>query len=135
MTSTTATPHRTDDAGLADRYTAVWNEPDAAARRRIVGELWAEDGTEYVEGARFTGLDELDARVAHAYGEFVGSGTYLATHAGDVTRHGDIVTFTVQLVVPGTGEIGWAARVFLLLGSAGRIVADYQLTVRPLVTA
>jgi hypothetical protein len=136
MTTTTAAPGRLEDAALlADRYAAVWNESDAAARRVAVAALWTEDGTEYVEGIRFTGHDELDVRVTHAYTEFVGSGTFLADHAGDVTRHGDLVTCTVRLVTPTTGEIGWAARVFLLTGPDGRIREDYQLTVHPLATA
>ncbi|MCX4099051.1 hypothetical protein [Nocardia sp. alder85J] len=127
---TTTSP--TDTIVIADRYTAVWNEPDAAARRVAVAELWTADGVEYVEGSRFTGPDELDRRVAHAYSEFVGSGKYLATHADDVRRHGDIVTCTIQLVDPTTHEIAWAARVFLVLDADGRIREDYQLTVRPL---
>jgi hypothetical protein len=49
-----------------------------------------------------------------------------------VSRHGDIVTFTIQLTTPG-GEVAWAARVFLLLDSGGLIQEDYQLTVKPLV--
>jgi hypothetical protein len=30
---------------IPKRYIAVWNEPDAEARRQAVAELWAEDGT------------------------------------------------------------------------------------------
>ena len=29
---------------LADRYMALWNEPDADRRRRMIAELWTEDG-------------------------------------------------------------------------------------------
>lgn len=53
------------------------------------------------------------------------------TSAGDAARHGDIVTFTIELTAPG-GEVAWAARVFLLLAADGRIREDYQLTVRAL---
>jgi hypothetical protein len=77
------------------------------------------------------GLEELDARIAGAYQEFVASGRYAVTAAADVARHDDIVTFTIQLTAPG-GEVAWAARVFLLLGGDGRIREDYQLTVKPL---
>ena len=31
-------------AELAEKYLAVWNEPDADERRRTITELWAEDG-------------------------------------------------------------------------------------------
>jgi hypothetical protein len=67
----------------------------------------------------------------HAYQEFVASGKYAVTLADDVTLHQDIVTFTIQLVSP-EGEVGWAARVFLLLRADSLIRQDYQLTVKPL---
>lgn len=122
-------------ASLVDRYLAVWSEPDPVARREAVTSLWTRDGVEFVEGARFAGHDALVARVAEAYGEFVGSGKYAVTAAGDVSAHGDLAAFTIQLVPAGpdaVAEPAWAARVFLLLDAAdGRIREDYQLTVRP----
>lgn len=133
MTNTTPPTGRTDEATIiAERYTAVWNESDALLRRRSIAELWAVDGVEYVEGARFVGLDELDARIADAYREFIGNGRYRAAHDGDAGCHDDIVTFTITLITPETDDVAWAARVFLLLDSEGRIREDYQLTVRPL---
>lgn len=133
MTNTNAPASRTGDTTvIADRYTAVWNEPDARARRLAVGDLWTGEGAEYVEAAMFSGHDELDNRIARAYTEFVGTGRYLAARADDARRHDDIVSFTLQLISPGTGQIAWAARVFLLLDSDGRIREDYQLTVQPL---
>jgi hypothetical protein len=118
-------------AEIAARYLAVWSEPDPGSRRAAIAALWAPDGAEFVEGTQFRGHDELDARIAHAYQQFVAEGTYAVTSADDVSRHGDIVTFTIQLTTPG-GEVAWAARVFLLLNSGGLIQEDYQLTVKPL---
>jgi hypothetical protein len=136
MKHTTESTERTGDeeTTIAARYTAVWNEPDALMRRRAVAELWVENGVEYVEGARFAGLAELDTRITQAYDEFVGSGKYRVTHADDSRRHGDIVGFTIQLVT-GNDEIDWTARVFLLLDGDGRIREDYQLTTRPMAAA
>src|SRR5919198_6307494 len=31
-------------AELAEKYVALWNEPDANRRRRMITELWREDG-------------------------------------------------------------------------------------------
>ncbi|MFL6072561.1 MAG: nuclear transport factor 2 family protein [Mycobacteriales bacterium] len=115
---------------LVRRYVAVWSEPDPDARRESVAALWADGGVEFVEGAQFRGHAELSERVAHAYEAFVGSGRYAVTSGDDVTTHGDIVTFTVQLTA--AGEVDWAARVFLVVGDDGRIREDYQLTVKPL---
>ena len=116
---------------IVARYAAVWSEPDPGSRRAAIAGLWAADGAEFVEGARFRGHEELDARIAGAYQEFVASGRYAVTTAGNVARHGDIVIFTIQLTDLG-GEVAWAARVFLLLGADGLIREDYQLTVKPL---
>ncbi len=117
---------------ITDRYVAVWNEPDALSRRTAIEGLWEPDGVEYVEGGiQFRGHQELDGRIARAYDEFVGSGKYNATVADDISRHDDIVTFTVQLSTH-EGEVAWAARVFVRVGEAGRIREDYQLTVQPL---
>lgn len=132
MTDTAASLDRTAELTLVDRYTALWNEPDGGLRRRAIAELWTADGVEYVEGARFTGHDELDARVAEAYNAFVAGGRYRAADAADTRCHDDLVTFTIQLIGVDTGEIAWAARVFLLLDAAGKIREDYQLTVQPL---
>jgi hypothetical protein len=128
VTETTETAART----IIDRYVAVWNEPDAQSRQAAIEGLWEPDGVEYVEGGiQFRGHEELDGRIARAYDEFVGSGKYNATVADDVSRHDDIVTFTVQLSTH-EGEVAWAARVFVPVGETGRIREDYQLTVQPL---
>lgn len=117
---------------IADRYLAVWSEPDPAVRRAAVAALWAPHGIEFVDGGiQFRGHDGLDERVRGAYEQFVATGAYTLASAGDVARHDDIVTFTVQLVTPD-GDVAWAARVFLLLGRDGLIREDYQLTVKPL---
>lgn len=121
----------TATAAIAGRYLAVWSEPDPAARRAAIAGLWAPDGTEFTEGHQFQGHEELQSRVARAHQEFVASGRYDVTAAGDVTRHGDIVTFTIQLT-DTDGDVAWAARVFLLLDQDGLIRQDYQLTVKPL---
>jgi len=115
---------------IVDRYVAVWSEPDAGARRKAIGDLWAPGGTEFVEGVRFTGHPELADRVAEAYGQFVEAGGYTVSTAGDVTEHGNIVMFTIRL--ERAGEVAWAARVFLVLGEDGLVHQDYQLTVQPL---
>lgn len=122
------------DRIVAD-YVAVWSEPDATARARAVAALWAPDGVEFVEGTRFRDHAGLVDRVAEAHQLFVASGEYHVTKDDQVTVHGDIVVLTLRLTRaegPGAGEVAWAARAFLLLDDAGRIVEDYHLTVQPL---
>ncbi|MWA06926.1 hypothetical protein F8568_042625 [Actinomadura sp. LD22] len=116
---------------IARRYVAVWSEPDAGERRAAIAALWAEDGVEFVEGARFRGHDELEARIAEAYDEFVVRREYAVVSEGDVFGHHDAVTFTVRLETSG-GDVAWAARVFLVVGEDDLIRYDYQFTVQPL---
>jgi hypothetical protein len=122
-------PATVDD--IARRYLEVWSEPDAGRRRTAVAGLWAEDGVELIESARFRGHDALDARVAEAYEQFVGSGAYTIASPGDVFAHNDAITFTVQLVT-ADGDVAWAARVFLVVGEEDLVRYDYQFTVQPL---
>jgi len=128
----TTKPTNLDPQRLADGYTAIWSEPDAGRRRAAVADLWTEGGVEYVEGAQFRGHDELDVRVAYAYGEFVGSGKYRVTRAADVARFDRMICLTIQLVSTTDGALAWSARVFLIVDDDGRIREDYQLTVHPL---
>ncbi|MCO5998911.1 hypothetical protein [Actinoallomurus rhizosphaericola] len=128
---TGSTPRTFELESIVGRYVAVWSEPDPGRRREAIAELWASDGVEFVEGARFQGYEELHTRVTEAYEQFVVGAGYAVTSAGDVTVHDDITMFTVRLV-PDGGEAVWAARVFLVLGDDGRIREDYHLTVKPL---
>jgi len=131
MTETTETTELAASE-IADRYLAVWSEPDPAKRRAAVVALWAPDGVEFVDGGvQHREHDGLDARVREAYEAFIATGEYALTSPGDVSSHDDIVTFTAQLTTPDR-EVAWAARVFLLIRPDGLISEDYQLTVKPL---
>ena len=131
MISTTSSS-TVDPAQVADRYAAVWSEPDDDRRRAAVAALWADDAVEYVEGTQFREHDELVARVAHAYAEFVGSGRFTVARAAEVSLHDQVLVLTIQLLGADDGSLAWAARVFLVLDENGRIREDYQLTVQPL---
>ncbi len=37
---------------LTDRYVAVWNEPDGDRRRKLLRELWTEDGVQILQPPR-----------------------------------------------------------------------------------
>jgi hypothetical protein len=116
---------------IAERYLAVWSEPDAEARREAIAGLWSEDAVEFVEEAEFRGLAELEPRIAEAYHLFVENGTFTVGSANDVIGHHDVISFTIQLTPPG-GDVAWAARVILLLAEDGRIKRDYHVTVQEL---
>src|SRR5918912_2514338 len=78
-------------AELAENYVALWNEPDADQRRRMIATLWAQDGTHILQppqeiraiaaqpGIGMTailqaqGYEEIETRVASAHEYWVGS--------------------------------------------------------------
>src|SRR2546423_1822500 len=106
---------------LFDRYVAVWNEPDPAARRRAIAELWAEDGVESPEPAEHRGHHALEARVAGAHDQFVATGEFVFVAGEEVLTHHDAVTFTTHMVPAAGGAPVWSGTIFLQLDEDGRI--------------
>ena len=127
---------------LANRYVAVWNEPDADARRKSVEELWTEDGVHLLEppeeivkrateiGVTATlearGHEELVRRVNTAYGEFVAPGQYEFVPHGEAAVLHDMVKLRWAMVPAGGGEALAIGIDLLLLAPDGRIRTDYQ---------
>jgi hypothetical protein len=135
----------TDLQDLIDRYVALWNQPDADARRKAIRELWTEDGAhvllsppqEIREAAarmafpapslQMHGHEALDARVTGAYQEFIARGEFSFRAGRHAARLGNIVTFSWEMVPIGGGEPAGAGPDILVLDDDGRIQADYQL--------
>jgi hypothetical protein len=133
----------TNPTELADRYVALWNEPDADRRRAAVAELWTEDGAHILQppqdvrdaaaapGIGLTALFEarghaaLEARATSAHTEFIASGDYRFRRRDDVERLADVVKFSWEMVTRD-GEVAGAGLEFLVLAPDGRIRTDYQ---------
>jgi hypothetical protein len=127
---------------LADRYLALWNEPDTDRRRRIVSELWTADGSQILQppeemraiaaspgiGLAATlearGHAELEARAATSYEHWVGAEGLGFRGRGDVERLGDVAKFHWEAVTRD-GEVAAVGLVFVVLGADGRIQRDY----------
>ena len=132
---------------LADRYLALWNEPDADRRRRMIAELWTEDGSQILQppqemreiaaspgvGMAATlearGHAELEARAATSYERWVGSEGLSFRRRDDVERLYDVVKFRWEAVSPG-GEVTAVGLEFLVLGADGRIRRVYTFIER-----
>ncbi|WP_031513999.1 hypothetical protein [Streptomyces sp. NRRL F-5123] len=128
---------------FADRYVAVWNEPDPGARRKAVERLWADDALQVLqppqtmrEAAEKVGMrdvvlearghDALEFRVRTAYEEFVAPGEAEFRVHGDVQRLHDVVRFSWAYVPRADGEPQGGGLQVLLLAADGRIATDYQ---------
>jgi hypothetical protein len=129
-------------AELADRYVALWNEPDADRRRRMIAELWKEDGRHFVQapqaireiaaqpGIGLTailearGHEEIEARVASAYEHWVGSEGVTFRRRDDAERLGDVLKFHWE-GLDRDGELFAVGLHVLVLAADGRIERDY----------
>jgi len=127
---------------LADRYVALWNEPDPGRRRRVIAELWTEDGSQILlppqeirEMAASPGIGmaatlearghaELEARAATSYEQWVGSDGLSFRRRDDVDRLHDVVKFHWE-AVSQDGQVTAVGLVFLILATDARIRRDY----------
>ena len=91
----------TKTGGVADRYLAAWNEPDADARRRAVAELWTEDGSYSDPLAAVEGHEAIAALIAGVREHFPG---HVFELMENVDAHHDVVRFGWELVPQGGGE-------------------------------
>ena len=131
---------------LTDRYVALWNEPDAERRRRMIAELWTEDGRHLLQppqeirgiaaqpGIGLTailearGHEEIEARAASAYEHWVGSEGLTFRARDDADGLADVVTFHWEAVARD-GEVVGVGLNFLVLAADGRIERDYAFIV------
>src|ERR687897_2898246 len=109
-------------AELARKYVALWNEPDADRRRRMIAELWTEEGRHILQppqeirgiaarpGLAMTailearGYEEIEARGGGSYEHWVGSEGLSFRGRDDAERLGDVVKFHWEAIA-GDGRI------------------------------
>jgi hypothetical protein len=133
-------------AELAEKYLALWNEPDADRRRRLIAELWTEDGRHILQppqevreivaqpGIGMTailearGYEAIEARVASAHEHWVGSEGLSFRGRDDAERLGDVVKFHWEAVAKD-GNLFAVGLNFLVLAADGRIERDYTFVV------
>jgi hypothetical protein len=133
----------TTTTDLVDRYIALWNDPDPAARHRAVRDLWAPGGRQVLQPPaelrdraaalgfpaatlEVRGHAELDIRVTRAYEEFIAPGAFAFRRRSDPVRLQDAVTFTWEMVPVAGGGAQGIGRDVLLLDADDRIRVDYQ---------
>ena len=133
-------------AELADQYVALWNEPDADQRRRMITELWAEDGRHILQPPQeiraiaaqpgialaaileAQGYEEIEARAASAYEHWVGSEGLSFRGRDDADRLGDVVKLHWEAVAKD-GTVFAVGLSVLVLAADGRIERDYTFIV------
>ncbi len=136
-----------DPNALVDRYVAMWMEPDPAARRRRIREVWAPGGGQILESpqtirdaARLVGFlhpalevrgyGPLEFRVTRAHDEYIAPGQFAFRRSDDAVRVGDAVKFHWEMRSLADGSVAGAGLDLLLLDEEGRIRVDYQFVER-----
>ena len=73
------------------RYLDCWNETDPAARRKLIGDIWAADARYVDPMGEAQGHQAIDAMIAGVQGQFPG---FVFTLAGPVDAHHQQARFT-----------------------------------------
>jgi len=118
-----------DAQQLADRYAAVWNEPDPAVRRAEIEQLWRPDGEHFVKTKDARGYAALEERVSGAYDKNVRIGGHAFRAVRNAQRLHDVITFNWEMIEPATLEVLAVGLEFLRVDADGRIVSDHQFIV------
>jgi hypothetical protein len=109
-----------DPKELADRYVAVWIEPDTEQRRKRIAQLWAEDGVHILEPPlevretaatlgmtptlKARGHDALQVRVTRSYEQFIAPGEFVFRARDNAARLDDVVKFSWRWCAPTTAR-------------------------------
>jgi SnoaL-like domain len=106
---------------MAERYLAAWNETDASRRRKLVDELWAEDGSYTDPLADAHGRAEIDGLIGAVQDQFP---DFVFTLGGPVDAHHDQARFTWHLGPAGAEPVVIGFDVAVLNG-CGQIRSVY----------
>jgi hypothetical protein len=114
---------------MIERFVACWNEPDAAVRRQVIDELWAEDGTYRNASTEFAGARRVEEAVGEAYEAF-GANGFVFTLASVDTNH-DAVRYRWEMVPATGGPPDSIGTHVAMIGADGRFVSDHQFIDKP----
>ncbi|WP_040840604.1 hypothetical protein [Nocardia brevicatena] len=132
-------------ARMAEQYIALWNEPDAQARRKRIRELWAVDSAQVLVNApqgmrealtslavpipsvEVRGHDALERRVTAAYELFVAPGEHRFAPDGPAVRLTDnLVGLAWLMGAVDDGSVVGGGYDVVVLDAEGRIRWDHQ---------
>jgi hypothetical protein len=130
---------------LLDRWIAQWNEPKPDERRRLIREVWAEDGYQVMvnapQGIRDTathfgvpfpaveirGYDAMYTRVTRACEMFIAGGEYVFEQDGAVVRHaGAAVALTWVMRSRAERTVAGRGLEVLTFDADGRVHSDHE---------
>jgi hypothetical protein len=105
-------------AALIDRYFAMWNTTDDAARRDVVAATWSPDATYVDPLVAAEGHDGLVAMVRAVHEQYPGHEFRLT---GAVDAHHDRLRWEWQMTAPGDGAVLVNGVDFAVVAADGRL--------------
>ncbi|MDH6135469.1 hypothetical protein P3T37_004884 [Kitasatospora sp. MAA4] len=115
---------------FAERYIAVWNEPDAELRRKGIAALFAADSVHYTPSQEVRGHAELDVRITKAFDTWVRPGEYVFRAVPNANGHHNSVRFNWEMVHLASKEAVSVGFDFIVLDQDGLIKSDHQFVDR-----
>lgn len=115
-----------DPQHLAERYAALWNETDDAARQAAVVALFAPDALHRVRTLQARGTAELVQRVVASHHKNVRDAGHRFRACAGAQRLDDTVVFHWQMVHGDEPAPRATGLELLQLDDQGRIVRDLQ---------
>ncbi|MEV6275413.1 hypothetical protein [Nocardia sp. NPDC051832] len=132
-----------DLTAFAERYVAMWNEPDKELRHKLIHELWAADGMQLlidppqamrealaelafpIPPVQVRGHDALERRVTRAYEMFVAPGHRFVARGPAVPLSTDLIGLGWDMVAADGAVVG-AGYDVIAFDEQGRIRLDSQ---------
>lgn len=111
---------------LAERYVALWNEPDPVCRRMAVATLWAEDAIHRTPSMEARGHAAIEARLLGAYERWVRDNACEFVLIDEANGHHDAVRLRWAMRRKEDGVTLSIGSDLLLIDDTGRIRLDYQ---------
>ena len=116
----------TDIKQFVDRYINIWNEPDDAARRQTIRDLWQEDARHLARTLEAIGHAGIETRVKNAYDKWVKEKGNVFRLRDGVDGHHGTIKLRWDMMPASGGEVISVGFDFLVLGDDGRIRTGYQ---------
>ena len=115
----------TNLSDLVANYVAVWNEPDAAVRRRMIHSVWAPDGNTCYRLLDAHGYEAIEARVTASWDKWLREGKYIFQPKSMAGHHSAVKLEFTMVTVPDC-DVEANGLSFLILNPDGRIKHDFQ---------
>lgn len=98
------------------------------SRTRIIAELWAENAIHYTDTLEVHGQEAIETRIIETYEKFVGTGKYFFKALDNAVSHHNVIRLKWIMLPQDGGKAAASGTVFVILGSDGRILSDYQFS-------